>query len=384
MRKKRVVVIICLLLIVAIAAVIAWQFLHVDSPAVGDGLEDDNQSDVVDPVPVVPHEHSWSEWIVKSLPTCVDMGQEQRVCDCGEIQCRDLAALGHSFGVWGLLLHPTCVDGGYEQRDCLVCGQPEMREVPALGHDYIDGYCTRCGEIDPNYDFSCKHENTSGLILDPTCTEDGYVNVSCSDCGSLLSSETIPATGHTFGEWTTFVSSTCTTDGEQIRGCACGATESQSIPALGHDYVDGYCTRCGASDEIYFNNFVGYWFTDSTGFDSEEFDCYYFLIEKDEKIDGKYYFTRSGYKIEDGVVILYNNPTDYGSLQSFTYSSVDGIKQFTLTRWEQSVDCSYDGQHLYVGSMLFYKTNKSILYDGTTTPVTPLQYLLICALVETH
>lgn len=213
MRKKRVVVIICLLLVVAIAAVIAWQFLHVDSPAVGDGLEDDNQSDVVDPVPVVPHEHSWGEWIVKTLPTCVDMGQEQRVCDCGEIQCRDIAALGHSFGEWGLLVHSTCVDGGYEQRDCLSCGQSEMREVPALGHDFVDGYCSRCGDVDSNYDFSCKHENTSGLILDPTCTEDGSVNVSCSDCGELISSEI--------------------------------------TPALGHDFVDGYCSRCGEIDPDY-------------------------------------------------------------------------------------------------------------------------------------
>lgn len=356
MRKKRVVVIMCLLLVVALAFVVAWQFLHVDNPAVGDDVQDDNQQDI--PVPEIPHEHAWGDWIVETLPSCVDLGQEQRDCDCGETQRRDIAA---------------------------------------LGHDFVSGYCSRCGEVDPTYDFSCKHENTSGLIFYPTCTENGRINVSCSDCGELISSEITPALGHDFVDGycircseidpnydfsckhehlsqLDYVEATCTQNGSYNVYCldCYDLIRTETIPTLGHDYVDGVCSRCGAPDEVYYNNFVGYWFTDSIGFDSEEFGCYYFLIEKDEEVDGKYYFTRSGYKIEDGVVILYNNPTDYGSLQSFTYASVDGIKQFTVTRWEQCVDCSYDGEHLFIGDMVFYKTDKNILYDGTTTPITPL------------
>lgn len=217
MRKKRVVVIICLLLVVALAFVVAWQFLHVDNPAVGDDVQDDNQQDVVVPVPVpipeTPHEHDWGDWIEATSATCVDMGQERRVCECGETQYRSIVALGHSFSDWGLLLQPTCVYVGYEQHDCFVCGQPEMRKIPALGHDYVDGICSRCGEVDPDYDFSCKHENTQGLISESTCTEDGSVKVSCADCGDLIRTEI--------------------------------------TPALGHNYVNGTCTRCGALDPNY-------------------------------------------------------------------------------------------------------------------------------------
>ena len=61
---------------------------------------------------------------------------------------------------------------------------------------------------------------------------------------------------HTFGEWIVTVPATCTEEGEEQRTCACGETETRTVAALGHNYVDGVCTRCGESlvetDESYF------------------------------------------------------------------------------------------------------------------------------------
>ena len=53
---------------------------------------------------------------------------------------------------------------------------------------------------------------------------------------------------HTYGNWTTTKTATCTEDGQKERTCSeCGETDTQAIKAPGHDYVDGVCTECGAS-----------------------------------------------------------------------------------------------------------------------------------------
>ena len=60
---------------------------------------------------------------------------------------------------------------------------------------------------------TCDHDHTTRTETPATCTQDGSVTVTCDDCGAVLSTETIPATGH--------------------------------------DYKDGKCTVCGAADPDY-------------------------------------------------------------------------------------------------------------------------------------
>ena len=69
-----------------------------------------------------------------------------------------------------------------------------------------------------------------------TCTADGVETRSCA-CGET-ETRTIPATGHTFGDWTVTTPATCTTDGVETRSCACGETETRAIPATGHAFGD--------------------------------------------------------------------------------------------------------------------------------------------------
>ena len=50
-----------------------------------------------------------------------------------------------------VVTEPTCTEGGYTTYTC-ECGESYIAdEVDALGHDYVDGICTRCGEADPDY-----------------------------------------------------------------------------------------------------------------------------------------------------------------------------------------------------------------------------------------
>ena len=49
-----------------------------------------------------------------------------------------------------VVTEPTCTAGGYTTYTCSKCGDSYVAdEVAALGHDYQDGVCTRCGAIDP-------------------------------------------------------------------------------------------------------------------------------------------------------------------------------------------------------------------------------------------
>ncbi len=79
-----------------------------------------------------------------------------------------------------------------------------------------------------------------------TCTEAGNREYwACTSCGKLYADQngitettleevTIKAIGHSFGEWEQTKAPTCTDDGEEIRTCACGETQTRKIPALGH------------------------------------------------------------------------------------------------------------------------------------------------------
>ena len=72
------------------------------------------------------------------------------------------------------------------------------------------------------------------------------------------SENTFVTTGsHSYGSWYTKTSATCTSGGTEERKCSCGATESRSTSALGHNYGTTYfeadhphkyahlCQRCG-------------------------------------------------------------------------------------------------------------------------------------------
>ena len=79
---------------------------------------------------------------------------------CGE---ELVAALGHD-----MLTHtetlPTCTEAGVAAgEECFRCGQTTgLDEIAALGHDYAEGQCTRCGDKDPDYVAPHEHSFVEG------------------------------------------------------------------------------------------------------------------------------------------------------------------------------------------------------------------------------
>ena len=79
-------------------------------------------------------------------------------------------------GNWVSKVDPTCTDTGIEERTCTRCGTKEERETPALGHDFSNGLVT---------------------IKEATCTEKGLQECTCSRCGHKETSE-VDALGHKY------------------------------------------------------------------------------------------------------------------------------------------------------------------------------------------
>ena len=97
-----------------------------------------------------PLGHSYGEWNQTKAPTCTEKGSETRTCTrCNASEARDVASLGHNHNA--AVTAPTCTARGYTTYTCS-CGDSYVDNyTDRLGHDYVNGICSRCGETDPNY-----------------------------------------------------------------------------------------------------------------------------------------------------------------------------------------------------------------------------------------
>ena len=116
---------------------------------------------------------------------------------------------------------------------------------------------------------ACLHTGygTTENTVPATCGEAGRIDTICSNCGEVVSTKEIPATGaHTWDNGTVTTEPTETTPGVRTFTCAvCSATRTETIPATGaHNYqftknvaptctADGYdlytCSGCGATEK---------------------------------------------------------------------------------------------------------------------------------------
>lgn len=110
----------------------------------------------------------------------------------------------------------------------------------------------------------CNHEYDDGEVTtQPTCTETGVKTYTCEKCGETYT-ETVAALGHDY-VGTVTKEATCTEDGEMTYTCSrCGDSYTEVIPSEeGHEWDDGVvtteptctepgvktytCSKCGAT-----------------------------------------------------------------------------------------------------------------------------------------
>ena len=212
-------------------------------------------------------DHSWGAWYTVKEPTCTETGSLQRDCSrCSAHQTERVDALGHQ-ELFQPSREPTCTESGLsEGLICSNCGFvfKEQVVIPALGHDlgeYVvttpqscvtDGeeqaLCSRCDYIDKrvipadgNHNYCIELEETR---IEPTCTVDGSVQLSCA-CGAISPEPKILyAMGHDCPNWTVVREATCDGYGSMEAPCInCDEfVDTKSIPMLGHLWDEGTVT----------------------------------------------------------------------------------------------------------------------------------------------
>lgn len=168
--------------------------------------------------------------------TCTEDGYTgDTVCSvCGyEIsQGEAVPATGHSFTSYVPNGDATCTEDGTETASCdNGCGAEDTRvdEGSALGHDWgVPAWAWSEDGTKFVATFTCARDaaHTRELTAEPAASV--KVEPTCTEAGVRVYSATV-----------------------ELDGVAYTATSEQAIPALGHDFADGVCTRCGEKDPDY-------------------------------------------------------------------------------------------------------------------------------------
>jgi hypothetical protein len=152
--------------------------------------------------------------------TCTTTGlTEGKHCSvCGEVLVSQevVPASGHDIKTVDARA-ATCNDPGWEAYEyCTKCDHTTKTEIPAKGHElvHVDAQpatCTTGGWEAYDYCENCSHttmvilpqtghEKTTTTTIEATCTEPGTITVTCDKCSETISTETIPAKGHSYGD----------------------------------------------------------------------------------------------------------------------------------------------------------------------------------------
>ena len=238
-------------------------------------------------------------WTTVTEATCTEKGSKTAKCErCDYTETKEIAALGHKKSSKAEILTPaTCTEGSVGGYKCTRCGEvleswtnadalkhvEKLTVVPAtcsaegtatttcerckavlktetlekLAHDFewkavkegkpCEDYeetetCKVCGATGKTRTVKASKEHkfpaAATVIKAATCTEDGLKGIACSVCGAVkegTTTEKIPATGHTPGEWELVRKPSATQEGKKIQKCTvCGVQLGKKyIPATG-------------------------------------------------------------------------------------------------------------------------------------------------------
>ena len=158
----------------------------------------------------------------------------------------------HNYGILSEKV-ATCTDGGTVVKRCALCDKEIVESTPALGHNYdSNGVCTRCGEKKKD---STNTVNNNTITNTVTNTTNTTINTNTVIENTVKPEETKPEETHTEHTWVEAGSTeaNCTSAAIKSYKCSvCGKTKTETVgSALGHNYVNGVCTRCQAPDPDY-------------------------------------------------------------------------------------------------------------------------------------
>ena len=203
-------------------------------------------------------------------------------------------ACTHDWGTGSITTEATCEKAGVKTYTCSLCGNTKTEAITALGHDFVDGTCSRCGTVQaqerviyfvntdnwstvnayawntasnekflgdwPGKAMTLVEGNLYSITVSGEATHIIFNNGSAQTDDLELSTEYNRYTyngswdylencEHTYNDGAITTNPTCTDEGEKTYTCTkCGHTKTEVVDALGHLYVDGVCGLCGEKE----------------------------------------------------------------------------------------------------------------------------------------
>lgn len=193
--------------------------------------------------------HSWDSGKVTEAATCKKEGTKTYTCSiCGDTKTEAIPKKDHTWDEGKVTKKATCTEDGLKVYTCKSCGETKEEVLKATGHQHTelrneknatcteegysgDIYCTDCGELIKKGSATEKADHNWKVTSEEkaTCEKDGSKTYTCADCKETKT-ETIPATGHKFGDWQTVTTQSVFTGGVQKRICnVCGKEETRNV-----------------------------------------------------------------------------------------------------------------------------------------------------------
>lgn len=226
--------------------------------------------------------HQYGGWSSVSGATCIADGKEQRSCSvCGNVDTRNVVALGHNWSTYSVTKQSTCSENGTQTRSCSRCKESESKSLDRLKHNI----------------------EQSEITKEATCTATGEKTGTCKMCGHKVV-EKIAAVGHQFTEWKEKVAPTYTELGEEQRVCSlCGLEEIRIVNALG--YVFETPSSIQGASIVYYNvaEVVNQGSFQENGYVNVKFK----ILEGDSATAKLYYVTETGAMEEISAILSEDN-----------------------------------------------------------------------------
>lgn len=222
------------------------------------------------------------------------------------------------------IVAPTCKNTGLTAYVCTACNEVlEIAErVPAVPHTAGDPVNAK----------------------EATCTEVGYTGDKvCKWCGIMLEKgKEIPMKEHTVVD-VAAVEATCTADGMTAgtKCSVCGTVLSgcEVVKALGHDYKDGKCTRCGEKDP----NYVAPEFKDAASIRDYAKDAVAWAAKEGivKGDDNGNFLPTADITRQDFVTMLWRLKGSVASEKALTFGDKADIKDYAQTAVAWAVENGY-------------------------------------------
>lgn len=229
------------------------------------------------------------------------------------------------------LVAPTCKNTGLEVNACVYCGALEKLQN---------------GKINVIGLKAAPHTAAAELkdAKEATCTEVGYTGDKvCKWCGIVMEKgKEIPMKEHTVVD-VAAVEATCTTDGMTAgtKCSVCGTVLSgcEVVKALGHDYKDGKCTRCGEKDP----NYVAPEFKDAASIRDYAKDAVAWAAKEGivKGDDNGNFLPTADITRQDFVTMLWRLKGSVASEKALTFGDKADIKDYAQTAVAWAVENGY-------------------------------------------